>query len=282
MKIAVAGLGLIGGSICKTLKKHTDHVVCGYDIDGCVLDSALKCAAIDEIIGIDGFSQADVVFVCLHPQETVDFILNAKDILKKGSVVTDVCGVKEYIANAVEQPLMDSGVYYVGSHPMAGREYSGFSYTMDTLFDHASFIITTTRFTNKAAAEIIESLARQMNFKEIVFSSPEAHDRKIAFTSQLAHVVSNAYIKSPNALEEHGFSAGSFLDLTRVAKLNAPMWTQLFMANADNLSHEIGVIIGNLTEYKQAIDEQDAQRLEKLLKEGSDIKELTLKKSRNS
>lgn len=277
MKIAVVGLGLIGGSICKTLKKCTDHTVYGYDIDSSVIDMAIKCNAIDFELQLNALDDIDLTFVCLHPNLTIDFILNNKYSFKKGSIVADVCGVKKYISDAVEIPLCECGVNFVGTHPMAGRQFSGFKYTTDTLFDGASFIITKTDNTDEQSALLIRDLAKKMGFGKIVTATCDEHDRNIAFTSQLAHVVSNAYIKSPTALMEYGFSAGSFLDLTRVAYLNASMWTELFMANSENLSNEIGIIIDSLKEYKDALDKNDACTLKDLLQKGSDIKEQTLK-----
>lgn len=279
MIIAVAGLGLIGGSICKTLKKHTAHTVLGLDADADAAKQAKDCGAVDEIIDKNGLCRADITFVCMHPKTTVGFISENISEFAPGSVVSDVCGVKQYIIDSVEAKLYKAGINFVGTHPMAGREFSGFAYTLDDLFDNASFIITKTEKTSPQACEKLKRLAGEMRFKEVVFSTPAEHDRNIAFTSQLAHIVSNAYIKSPQAVSEHGFSAGSFLDLTRVAKLNAPMWTELFLANAKNLSEEIETIMNHLSEYKAALDDKNAEYLTALLKDGSDRKEYTLKNS---
>lgn len=276
MDIAVIGLGLIGGSLCKTIKKLTDNTVWGFDIDEKTVESAVNLGAIDGVCLEDTLNHADMVFVCLHPDATIKYILDNINRFKKGSIVADVCGVKQYIVNAVEDKLHEKGVHFVGTHPMAGRQFSGFEYTTDTLFDNASFIITKTKLTDSSAIKTIEDFATKLKFGKVVVATTAEHDKNIAFTSQLAHVVSNAYIKSPTALLEDGFSAGSFLDLTRVAKLNASMWTELFMANSENLSAEIGMLISHLTEYKKAIDQADYDTLRELLKKGSEIKEKTL------
>ena len=281
LRIAVVGMGLIGGSFCKTLKKNTSHTVYGIDRDSNTQQKALAEGAVDEIIATNRLSECDICIVALHPQQTIDFILQNLSEFKAGSVVFDVCGVKKSIADAVERPLFEKGVLFVGTHPMAGREFSGYEYALDTMFDNASFIITKTENTDVSALEIVRNLAQEMRFKRTVISTPELHDSVIAFTSQLAHVVSNAYIKSPTLQQRSGYSAGSFLDMTRVAKLNEDMWTSLFMMNRKPLVTELDTIIENLTKYREALEESDATRLKELLKEGRIIKENSLEAGDN-
>jgi prephenate dehydrogenase len=271
MKITIVGLGLIGGSLAKHIKKHTDHTVFGLDTNKETIAMALSQGAIDR--AVTDVSDSDVTFVCLYPKQTVEFIETHKTEFKKASVVCDVCGVKRYITDRTDKLLSDLGVYFVGTHPMAGREFSGFEYSTDNLFDTASFIITPTERSFEKAVNLVEDLAYSMGFEKIVRSTPDEHDEIIAFTSQLAHIVSSAYIKSPAHTRERGFSAGSYLDLTRVAKLNEDMWTPLFLANAPALSAEIGEIISHLNEYKTAIDTADSKSLHSLLKRGRELKE---------
>lgn len=192
--------------------------------------------------------------------------------MKKNSIVIDVCGVKEAIVSSVSEPLSKRSVNFVGTHPMAGREFSGFSYSTDNLFDNASFIITKTPVTNPIAISFLSDFAKALSFKSVVITTPAEHDRIIAFTSQMAHIVSNAYVKSPMLYKYKGFSAGSFVDLTRVAALNEAMWTELFMFNRKAILEEIDNIITHLTEYRDAISDSDADKLKKLLKDGSDLK----------
>ncbi len=281
MKIAVVGMGLIGGSFCKTLKKNTSHTVLGIDRDLNTQQKAIAEGTIDEIIEPNRLCECDVCIVALHPQQTIDFILQNISQFKKESVVFDVCGVKKSITDAVENKLSQKGVFFVGAHPMAGREFSGYEYSLDTMFDNASFIITKTENTDSSALEIVRNLAEEMKFKRTVVSTPELHDSIIAFTSQLAHVVSNAYIKSPTLQQRSGYSAGSFLDMTRVAKLNEDMWTSLFMMNKEPLVNELETIIENLTKYKDALEKSDASELRELLKEGRIIKENSLEAGDN-
>ncbi|HIZ54711.1 MAG TPA: prephenate dehydrogenase [Firmicutes bacterium] len=273
MKIAVAGLGLIGGSICKSLKKNTRHTIFGLDTDKKTVELALMEEAIDLEIMPQQLYGAEVTFVCLYPEATIDFILENIPNWKKGAIVIDVCGIKSDIVQRVAAPLKEAGIRFVGAHPMAGREFSGFAYAQADLFKSASFIITPIRDTDPDAVRVAEQLASEMQFGKIVHASPEEHDRVIAFTSQLAHIVSNAYIKSPSAQLRYGFSAGSYQDLTRVARLNEDMWTSLFMRNRIPLIAEIDTIIQNLTEYRDALAKEDAQRLHDLLRDGREIKE---------
>lgn len=273
MKIVAVGLGLIGGSLCKAIKKHTNHLVGGIDIDRKVVKMALSQGAID--YEAKDVSEADVTIVSLFPPTIIEFIKENADVFKEGSIVIDSGGIKKAIVDEVTPVLAERGVTFIGVHPMAGREFSGFEYSLDNLFDNASFIMTPLPDTPKEEIHIIEDLAMSIHFKKVVKASPEEHDRIIAFTSQLAHVVSNAYIKSPTHQEQLGFSAGSFLDLTRVAKLNEDMWTPLFIMNKDALCYEIDFIMDRLKEYRDSIASDDYDRLRELLREGRILKENT-------
>lgn len=273
MKIAVIGLGLIGGSLCKSIKKHTFHSVYGIDSNRETVRTALDQEAIDEAIDTDRLKEADLSIICLYPRGICEFIKKNADSFKPGSIVIDTCGVKKSIVDSCSSILEERGVIFVGAHPMAGREYSGFEYSTDTLFDNASFIITPTEKTPKIAVDLLSTLAGSIGFGNVVVSSPEKHDQIIAYTSQLAHVVSNAYVKSPSVSDFNGFSAGSFMDLTRVAKLNEDMWTDLFMCNKNALLTEINQILKNITEYRDALAEGDSERLRGLLRDGRILKE---------
>ena len=279
MNIAVVGLGLIGGSLCKTLKEKCSYTILGFDTDSDVCKKALEEKCVDEIIEKEKLGEADVTFVCLHPETTVKFIKKNAPLFKKNSIVCDVCGVKEYITEKCEGILKKNSVYYVGTHPMAGREFSGFDYSQDSLFEGADFIITKTDNTNKDAVEKIASLAKEMGFGEVVYSTPEEHDRIIAYTSQLAHIVSSAYIKSPTLEKQPGFSAGSFLDMTRVAKLNEKMWASLFLMNRKAIKFELDMLIAHLKQFRSAIKYEDDEELVRLLADGRKRKEKNLKEN---
>ncbi len=275
MKITAVGLGLIGGSMCKAIKKHTNHTVYGIDINKETVAMALSQNAIDE--ETDNLSLADLTIVSLYPTDTIDYIISNADKFKEGSIVIDTCGIKKEVVDQVTPVLEKYGVTFIGTHPMAGREFSGFEYSLDNLFDEASFIITPSESVPQAKLNLLEDLIYAIHFKKVVFATPEEHDQIIAFTSQLAHVVSNAYIKSPTHQKQLGFSAGSFQDLTRVAKLNEVMWTPLFMLNKNPLLFEIDYIINSLTEYRNALADGDNEKLKSLLKDGRILKENTKK-----
>lgn len=275
MKICIVGLGLIGGSLAKAIKKNTHESCFGIDIDRGTIAGALAQEAIDGEMTIDDLAGCDVVIVGLHPEATIKFITENAGKFKKGSIVLDTCGVKGEIVRAVEGVCIENGVNFLGCHPMAGREFSGFAYSVDNLFEKASFIMTPTDRTPMRVVQDISRLAYNIGFAKVVVSNVEEHDSVIAFTSQLAHVVSSSYVKSPSLLKQAGFSAGSFKDLTRVAKLNEDMWTELFLMNRGPLVDEIEHIIARLTEYRDAIANNDAQRLHDLLKEGRELKELS-------
>ncbi|MGN0617697.1 MAG: prephenate dehydrogenase [Ruminiclostridium sp.] len=276
MNIAVVGLGLIGGSFCKALKKHTFHHIMGIDNNKETIAKALEAGAIDEEITSDRLSEVNLTIVCLYPEEIVKFVKENAGNFKKGSIVIDSCGIKEYVVNECTPALDDNGVIFVGTHPMAGREFSGFDYSTDNLFEGASFIITPTDNTPQIAVDLLQTLAGSIGFGKAVVSTPKKHDEVIAYTSQLAHVVSNAYVKSPVLLNYDGFSAGSFQDLTRVAKLNEYMWSSLFLCNKEALLREINCILEHITEYRDALVDNDAQRLTEILRDGRILKEKSI------
>lgn len=276
LKIAVIGLGLIGGSICKSLKQSTFHHIMGFDANNDTIRKALEEKAIDEYINIDRINEADLTIMCLYPETIVEFVKDNADRFKKGSIVTDVCGVKEYVVKGCNKALADKGVIFLGCHPMAGREFSGFKHSKADLFQGASYIITPTDDTPQMAIDLLSTLACCMGFGKVVISTPEEHDVNIAFTSQLAHIVSNAYVKSPSLFNSNGFSAGSFQDLTRVAKLNEDMWSSLFLCNKKALLFELNKIIDNLNNYKDAINNDDLAALKSILKDGRERKEKSI------
>lgn len=254
----------------------------GLDADGEVCRKALDSGAIDEIITADGLNDADMTMLCLYPETIVEFVKQHKDKFKPGSIVTDSCGVKEYVVTRCTEVLEPLGVIFVGSHPMAGREFSGFDYSTDDLFKGASYIITPSENTPKMAIDLLSTLACCMGFGKVVTATPKQHDINIAFTSQLAHVVSNAYVKSPSLFNADGFSAGSFMDLTRVAKLNEYMWSSLFLCNKEALLFELNTIIDNLCEYRDAIGDDDTERLRDILRDGRERKERAMSFTQNT
>ncbi|MFA5659286.1 MAG: prephenate dehydrogenase [Oscillospiraceae bacterium] len=273
MNIAVIGLGLIGGSFCKAISSKSGHCCFGMDTDKASIDAALSDGVIKKSITAGELFEMDMTIVCLHPYSAMEFIEENADKFRRGSIVIDSCGVKTEIVSRAQAVLAEKGVSFVGCHPMAGREFSGYAYSLNNLFERASFILTPTEKTPESAVLAVKRLAEMTGFSNIVVTTPKEHDKIIAFTSQLAHIVSSAYIKSPTLEGFSGFSAGSFLDMTRVAKLNEDMWTSLFLLNREPLVEEIATIIKKLDEYKSAIESNDSGELKRLLKEGRILKE---------
>lgn len=273
MKILVVGLGLIGGSYCKAIKSYTAHEVYGFDNNPEVINSAVNCGCIAAGVSVDDFAMFDMIIVCLHPAPAKAFMLENLHRFKKGAILTDVCGIKGKMVIELTEESEKYGVCYVGTHPMAGKERFGFDFSDGSLFIGANFIVTPIEHTDKNALLTVETLAKDMGFGKIVETSPFEHDNVIAYTSQLAHVVSSAYVKSPTMQKELGFSAGSFKDMTRIATLNESMWTSLFLSNRDCLLFEIDCLVKHLTEYRNAISEMDAVKLQELLKDGRILKE---------
>lgn len=271
--VLVAGLGLMGGSIAQAIKARTDCRVLGWNRTRETAERAKADGAIDAVATEALYGEADLVIIGLYPQATVDWLLDAMPKMKKGCVVVDMVGVKQFMVDRLEQPALDAGVHFVGGHPMAGREFSGFDYAMPTLFDGASMIFVPTRASNEAVLRELEQFFMGLGFGQTVRCTAGQHDRMIAFTSQLAHVVSSAYIKSPEADQHNGYSAGSYRDLTRVAKLNEHMWSELFLCNAEPLAREIDGIIEHLDEYRRAIRTGDREELTALLRDGRERKE---------
>ncbi|NDO38816.1 prephenate dehydrogenase [Anaerotruncus colihominis] len=272
--VGVAGLGLIGGSMARALKTYTECTVCGCDTDPAATNAALEQGAADRCAeDASVFSDSDVVFVALYPQQAIDFVQKNVTYFKPGCIIADLCGVKRRTVHALSGFCAAHGLVFIGGHPMAGKETWGFSGSDADLFRGASMILTPDAHTPADARLCLECLFHAVGFARVTITTPEAHDSMIAFTSQLAHVVSSAYIKSPRAQMHSGFSAGSYKDLTRVAKLNPRMWTELFLDNADDLCCEIDTIISHLQEFKTAVAAHDGETLYRLLDEGRAIKE---------
>lgn len=272
MLVGIVGLGLMGGSLAKAISFGTEHTVWGTNRSPDPVKKALELGAIEKELTADGLKECDLVIVSLYPDATIEYIKNNAKLFKKGSVIMDVSGVKRYVCDALEDVAKENEFIFIGAHPMAGFHQSGFDYSSEKMFNNSSMILTPYEYTPKEAVELIKELFLKIGFTNIQMSTPDEHDKIIAFTSQLAHVVSNAYVKSPEALEHKGFSAGSYKDLTRVAFLNENMWSELFLENRDNLIKEIDCIVKNLVQYKKALENNDRENLTDLLREGRILK----------
>lgn len=272
MKIGIVGLGLMGGSMAKSVKTRTSHTVYGIDLDQETMLLARLCGAIDGPLNEETLPRCDLVLVAIRPQAAVDWVRAHAREIGKNAILVDLCGVKRVVVEQIAPIAAEQGFAYIGGHPMAGRERGGFTSSTDDLYVGASMILTPDKRTDMKLLETLQAFFLDVGFAKLTFSQPEEHDRIIAFTSQLAHIVSSAYVKSPEAQRRRGFSAGSFKDMTRVARLDEDMWTELFLDDADFLTHELEVLIGHLEEYRSALRERDADRLHDLLKEGRELK----------
>lgn len=273
MNIGIVGLGLIGGSLAKAMKARTKHVAYGFDISQAVLDQALEAGAIAGVLDETALGDCDVVIVALYPKEAVEYVETQAPFIRRGAVVVDCCGVKRSVCAQLESIAAEHEFVFVGGHPMAGTEKWGFSASDANLFSGASMIITPTPTTPEWAIERIKGVFFAMGFGHLQCSSPEEHDFIISYTSQLAHVVSCAYIDTDSANHSFGFTAGSFRDMTRVAKLNETMWTELFLANADFLADEVDGLVARLNNYSKALRCQDRETIHELLKQSREQKE---------
>ena len=279
MNIAVVGLGLIGGSMAKTIKKNMpQHTVLGADINPQVMMNARLLEAIDAELTPERLAICDMVLVATWPETAVTYVQENASLIRRGATVIDLCGVKRAVCEPLFQLAQENGFLFVGGHPMAGIEYSGFDHATATLFQNASMILTPPPGVTIQVLAELKHFFRELGFGKVVMTTPEDHDRVIGYTSQLAHVVSSAYVKSPEAMEHHGFSAGSFKDMTRVARLNPQMWTELFLLNREPLLKELDALIGHLNEYREALLSADADGLRELLKQGTERKEIVDRK----
>ena len=272
MQIAVVGLGLIGGSVAKTLKKNTPHTVLGTDINTNVIYKAKLLESIDGELTDERLAICDMVILAAWPDGTVQYLKDKAHLIKKGATVIDVCGVKSEICKELWAVAQENDFLFVGGHPMAGLECSGFENATSKLFEQASMILTPPKGITIEVLESLKAFWLELGFGSVVITTPENHDRVIAYTSQLAHVVSSAYIKSPTALDHKGFSAGSYKDMTRVARLDPNLWTELFMHNREALLNETQALIDRLSEYRDALQSGDAATMKKLLQEGLEQK----------
>lgn len=272
MNVAIVGLGLIGGSMAKSIKNRTAHTVWGADLNSETMTMARMCGAIDAPLTEENLPQADLILVAIRPGAAIEWVRQHADRIAKSAILVDLCGVKRTVVAAIAPVAEQHGFAYIGGHPMAGRERGGFTASTEDLYVGASMILTPDKRTDMHLLETLKAFFLDLGFAGLTFSTPEEHDRIIAFTSQLAHIVSSAYVKSPEAQKRRGFSAGSFQDMTRVARLDEDMWTELFLDDEDFLTKELDELIGHLTDYRDALRDKDAQRLHDLLKEGRELK----------
>ena len=273
MKVGICGLGLIGGSMAKAYKA-AGHTVYGFDKNTSALGFAQLSGICDAELEDENLRECDLILIALYPFAAIEYLKNiAPKLASSDTVVIDLCGTKKQICDIGFALAKEHGFTFVGGHPMAGTQYSGIKYAKENLFKNAPMVLVPSVCDDIYFLEKIKKLLAPAMFGKITVTTAEKHDKMIAFTSQLAHVVSNAYVKSPTAQDHKGFSAGSYKDLTRVAWLNEYMWSELFLENKEPLLFEIDSIINSLSEYRDAIAADDSEKLTSLLRDGRIAKE---------
>ena len=273
MTVGIVGLGLIGGSLAKAFQRDESVTVLGCARTQTTEEFALLAGDIDGILTPDRLPECDLVLLAAYPEACIEYLRAHADEFPGDGVVMDCGGTKKEICEVGFALAREHGFTFVGGHPMAGTQYSGIKYAKANMFDRAPMVIVPPVYDDIEFLMRVKALLKPCGFGRISVTTAEAHDEMIAFTSQLCHVVSNAYIKSPTAGRHKGFSAGSYRDLTRVAWLNADMWAELILENRENMLREMDVILDNLAKYRDAIAADDFPALRELLQEGKLRKE---------
>ncbi len=273
MTVGIVGLGLIGGSFAKAYSENDDHKVLGFDISEQVMKSAYDMKIIEGELSCDNIGSCDLVLLALYPEASVNYLKENAPYINKYTMVIDCCGVKEFVCRECYPLAHDYGFTFVGGHPMAGRHFSGLEYSTKTMYNGAAMVLVPENLEDDVIIDRAKKLLSPIKFGKFTVCDARRHDAMIAFTSQMAHVVSNAYVKSPTAKNHDGFSAGSYKDLTRVAWLNETMWTEIFLENKEHLVEELDYFINSVTQYRDALVNEDAVTLKQLLYEGKKCKE---------
>ena len=273
MVTAVVGLGLIGGSVARRLAGFYGTKIIGIDTDEKTLKTALADGVIDEAhTGGNAVACADFIILCLYPEANINFVKKNSKLFKPGAVITDVSGVKGYIAENMKK-ILPPGVDFVGGHPMAGREVGGYQNSTDTLFEGASYLITPDKDTKAESLALVRKMAEYIGCAHVVTTTPSEHDAVIAYTSQLMHAVAVALCDNPMLERSAYFSAGSLRDCTRVAVINEKMWSELFLENKIELSKRITEMQESLDKIKTALYSDDRASLEKIMKRATKRKQ---------
>lgn len=270
--VGILGLGLIGGSFAKAYHA-AGWTVLAADRDAAILSFAQMSGAVDGTLGAENAAQCDLILACICPEAAIAELTGLAPHIGEKPVVIDCCGTKRVVCEALFPVAEQYGFTYLGGHPMAGSHHSGFKYARENLYHNAPMVLVPPSFDDIALLQRVKELLAPAGFGHISVTTAQAHDEMIAFTSQMPHLISNAYIKSPTAAEHKGFSAGSYKDMTRVAWLNAPMWAELFLENRDCLLRELGWLMESLREYRAALEGNDLPELTRLLEDGKKRKE---------
>lgn len=272
MKVGILGLGLIGGSMARAYAV-AGHTVYAADLDESTLSFAMLSGAVHGRLDEETIPACELLLLAIYPGGSAKWLEDNGLLVDSGALVLDLCGIKQEVCKRCFPVARKYGFTFVGGHPMAGSHFSGFKYSRADLYKGAPMVLVPPRFDDIDLLQRVKDAMAPCGFGMFSVTTAEEHDRMIAFTSQMPHVLSNAFIKSPTARQHKGFSAGSYKDLTRVAWLNAPMWSELFLENRDNLLFELNTYLDSLTAYRDALEARDGERLTALLEAGKKAKE---------
>ena len=272
MKVGILGLGLIGGSLARAYAME-GHTVYAIQRNESMLSFAMLAGAVHGRLTEQTIPECDLILLAIYPDGSASWLERNAHLVSPEALVIDCCGVKKEICQRCFPLAQQYGFTFVGGHPMAGSQFSGFKYSRATLFKGQPMVLVPPVFDNMQLLDRVKQALKPCQFGFFSVTTAEDHDRMIAFTSQMPHILSNAFIKSPTALKHKGFSAGSYRDLTRVAWLNPQMWAELFLENKENVLFELDYYIQSLTSYRNAIAAEDESTLIELLEEGKQRKE---------
>lgn len=272
MKVGILGLGLIGGSMARAYAV-AGHTVYAADLDESTLSFAMLSGAVHGRLDEETIPACELLLLAIYPGGSAKWLEDNGCLVDSSALVLDLCGIKQEVCKRCFPVARKYGFTFVGGHPMAGSHFSGFKYSRADLYKGAPMVLVPPRFDDIDLLQRVKDAMAPCGFGMFSVTTAEEHDRMIAFTSQMPHVLSNAFIKSPTARQHKGFSAGSYKDLTRVAWLNAPMWSELFLENRDNLLFELNTYLDSLTAYRDALEARDGERLTALLEAGKKAKE---------
>ena len=272
MTVGILGLGLIGGSLARAYAK-AGHRVLACEKDESILGFAQLSGAVDDVLNDENINQCNLILLSVYADASATWLETNAYHISKDTLVIDCCGIKTDICCRCFPIAEKFGFTFVGGHPMAGSHFSGFKYSRSNMFQGAPMVIVPPRFDDPTLLQRVKDYMEPCGFRSFSVTTAEEHDAMIAFTSQMPHIISNAFIKSPTALSHKGFSAGSYKDLTRVAWLNPQMWAELFLSNQENLIGELNFLIDSLSKYRTAIEGGDEAELIRLLDEGKKRKE---------
>lgn len=271
--VGIVGLGLIGGSMAKTVREKTACRIYGCNRSRNIVEQAISENVLHGELNENTLKECDLLILSLYAKNNIEYVKSNIQYMKKDAVIVDCTGIKEKVCNELSDFCKQQDIHFIGGHPMAGIEKSGYRYSYFGLFHNATMILCKDNNTNSDKYEQLSKFFLQLGFGRIKTTTPAEHDAVIAYTSQMAHLVSSAYIKSPTCEKRYGFSAGSFKDLTRVAYLNEDMWTELFAENRKCLLEELDIFIQNVKDYRDAIAKEDYESLHNMLADGRIKKE---------